>query len=54
LRKSGGTNDPDKDKYLGRLSGKRYGEMKTEYGKEISEALTAWVREKAAGKGIEL
>jgi len=54
LRKSGGQNDPDKDKYLGRLSGKRYGQMKAEFGADFPEALTEWVKQKAAEKGIEL
>lgn len=54
LRKSGGDNDPDKDKYLGRLSGKRYGAMKAEHGRDLPEALTEWVKVKAKEKGIEL
>jgi len=54
LRKSGGKDDPDKDKYIGRLSGKRYGQMKAEFGKEISAALTDWVKSKAAEKGFHL
>jgi len=54
LRKSGGANDPDKDKYLGRLSGKRYGAMKAEFGNQLPEALTEWAKAKAAKKGIEL
>ncbi|MFN0108530.1 MAG: hypothetical protein ACKVZH_06715 [Blastocatellia bacterium] len=54
LRKSGGKDDPDKDKYLGRLSGKRYGQMKADFGKQLPVALTEWVKAKAAEKGIDL
>lgn len=55
LRKSGGENDLDKDKYLGRLSGKRYREMKAEFrGEALTTALTEWVVAKAAEKGINL
>lgn len=55
LRKSGGANDPDKDKYLGRLSGKAYARMKADNGRDgITSALTEWAKAKAAQKGIDL
>ena len=54
LRRSAGKDDPDKDRYLGRLSGKRYGQLKAEHGKNLPVALTEWVKAKAAEKGIEL
>lgn len=55
LRKSGGAKAPDKDKYLGRLSGKAYAKMKAEFqGEALAQALCEWAVSKAAEKGIEL
>lgn len=55
LRKSGGANDPNKDDYLGRLSGKAYAEMKSKFqGEALAQALYEWAITKAAKKGIKL
>lgn len=55
LRKSGGANDADKDRYLGRLSYGAWEKMKQNFsGEELAEALFDWATDKAAKKGIEL